>query len=63
MTDEQKKKYVEQGGVNCPCCGSKDIGTETALRSDAGTVWQDVKCNSCGELWIDKYDLVDVEDL
>jgi hypothetical protein len=49
-------EYLEQGGTVCPFCKSHDIeGQEVNI--DAGTAWQDVSCNQCGEEWQDTYTL------
>ena len=55
-----KSEYVENKGQHCPLCGSHDIaGDEWEV--DAGTAWQQVRCNRCEAEWVDHYNLVDYE--
>ena len=59
ITEAQKKKYVANGGVNCPVCNSENI-EGSHMEADAGGAWQEVYCSDCGENWQDVYRLVDV---
>lgn len=59
LTDEQKRLYLERGGVSCPGCGSEDI-SGGRFECDAGIVWQFVDCSECGLAWQDNYNLTSV---
>lgn len=59
-TEEQKKRYLEIGGVRCLFCNSRDIEAQP-FQAEAGDVWTKVTCNACGKKWTDVYRLVDVE--
>ena len=58
LTDKQKRGYIASQGVRCPYCESYDI--DAGQMEFEGGVFQDVKCNSCGETWSDEYKLIDV---
>ena len=60
-TQAMKDKYIRQGGVRCLFCGSEQI-EGGAFECDAGVVWQEVHCLSCGEYWNDLYKLVEVQN-
>ena len=60
-TEEQKKKYMDNGGGICPKCGSTDISGSCFDVESELSAWQPVVCNNCGEQWNDIYKLVDVE--
>lgn len=58
-----EKEYVENGGMICPVCESGYISSIVPLDYDVGIAWQEIKCNSCGARWTDKYNLVGYSDL
>ena len=59
LTTEQIKKYVEEGGVSCPGCGSEDIvGGDISV--DTGIASQEMSCNECDLEWTDQYTLTGV---
>lgn len=60
FTDEQRKKYVAQSGINCPECGSSNI-EGGHIEVDAGGAHQEIICKACGISYTDLYRLVDVE--
>jgi len=60
MTEEQKKKYLESGGVRCPYCNSEYL-TTYKMQTDISIAWQGVSCESCGEEWTDQYTLTGVD--
>ena len=53
MSDES---YVAKGGLNCPKCGSEELKADS-LEADAGIVWQNIECESCGAYRTDQYTL------
>lgn len=60
MTEKQTKKYIENGGVFCPHCGSYDLKAgqpEVDVQIEV-----EVECLACGEEWIDLYSLTDVRE-
>lgn len=60
LTLEQIEKYIDDGGVRCPYCGSENI-TGSYPETDVGESWQDVECDDCGKEWTDLYRLVGVD--
>jgi len=61
LTDELKKKYIENMGVSCPfCCDCMNL-EGGPVEVDAGEAWQEIKCTSCGEEWTDLYTLTGIE--
>jgi len=61
LTDEQQKKYLEQGGIRCPYCNSVDITTTQPVQTDIGIAWQNICCNDCTEEWTDENTLTNVK--
>lgn len=57
----RKKKYLETGGEYCPFCNSRNIMTLGNLEADCGGADQEVECHDCGKIWLDVYELVDVD--
>ena len=57
ITAEQAKGYLNGGGVSCPFCGSHDIEGQF-VETNEGRATQPMKCNQCGEDWMDYYRLV-----
>ena len=54
-----KEKYIENGGTNCPHCGSDDI--EAGERDfDGSQGWQNIICK-CGKEWTDVYTLTGID--
>ena len=61
LTDEQKAKYVVNGGVHCPHCGSDDLESSTIdLDCDMATVY--VQCLDCKSDWYDEYKFVGISN-
>ena len=58
-----KEEYINNGGNNCPCCGSGNLGTEDNVQVDSGSAWQKVHCNDCGAIWNDIWSLTGYEIL
>ena len=56
MTPEKAKKYLEQYGLACPFCGSRDIEA-SSMDFEAGEIAQRISCHECGERWTDVYKL------
>jgi hypothetical protein len=61
LTDEQKEKYVTDGGVRCPYCDSGDI-EGGYIETDMGVAEQKIWCNQCGKRWWDYYNLSSIEE-
>lgn len=61
ITDEMRKEYVDDFGVSCPFCHSEDIEAGS-WDFGVGEFWQDVRCNSCRNMWVDIYRLTGVEE-
>lgn len=62
ITREMRKKYIDQGGANCPFCGSPNIeGGE--YEGEGSQVWSTITCNECGEQWDDVYKLIGCEEV
>jgi hypothetical protein len=57
------KEYIEHGGARCPNCRGKKIEGDGALQSDAGCVWQEIKCTECDSTWQDVYELTGYDKL
>ena len=60
LTEEQKKKYLENGWAKCPFCESEDISGDS-IDIEANEAWQNVSCSDCGKSWRDVYKLAFVE--
>ena len=56
ITEEMAKKYVEEGGVHYPFCGSVEIIADEDLH-EVSTIYQKMSCDECGERWYDIYAL------
>ena len=54
LTDEQKQKYVDAIGTNCPYCGSGDI-SGASIVIEANNAYQPIDCMKCGKRWHDRY--------
>ena len=52
----QEEKYVAEGGLLCPQCGSAEINGGS-LEVDCCGVTQDCTCTACGAFWKDHYAL------
>lgn len=61
LTDEQVKKYLEEGGCTCPFCDDGDL-EGGPVQLDAGIAWQTMKCHNCNKSWDDMYTLTGVDD-
>ena len=59
LTPEQIQKYVEDGGVHCPYCGSTDLDC-SLMNQDGPIAFQEISCNGCDKQWTDIYKLVDM---
>ena len=59
LTDEQKKKYLENSH-HCPYCGSDQIEGGSIEGENA---YQKVGCNDCYKEWRDVYKLTDVKEI
>lgn len=58
LTEDQCKKYLEDP-YHCPFCQSEHILGEN-FHTDVKSVFQIVKCGSCGKGWEDNYTLTSV---
>jgi hypothetical protein len=63
LTQEQKQKYIEDGGEHCPFCGSEDMGWDNRIQLDdvPGKAYQIIFCSDCEGQWIDIYSLTDIQ--
>lgn len=61
LSEDQIKKYLKQGGVNCPYCGSSNIEGDS-FDVDAGNVYQDIRCLECDKEWCDEYSLTGIQE-
>ena len=61
MQVNQAKEYLEQRGLACPFCGSRDI-EGGSMDFEAGEIAQRISCLACNEQWTDVYQLVAVAD-
>jgi transcription elongation factor Elf1 len=55
-----QEEHMAHGATKCPYCNSEDIQGHS-VNIDAGTAWQDVECNECGQGWHDIYTLTSYE--
>lgn len=62
ITKEQKEKYLEGGGNQCPVCLSGDIAAGE-FNTDDSLVWRKVECEDCGAEWDDEYRLVGISEI
>jgi hypothetical protein len=62
FTDEQKQRYLDKQGMQCPACHSSRI-VAGQLEDDGDRAWCNVICCDCHEEFTDVYKLVDVERL
>ena len=61
MKPGKAMKYLEQGGLECPSCGTWDI-EGGSMDFDAGEIAQRISCHQCNEQWTDVYKLAAVAD-
>lgn len=59
LSQEQRERYIQQGGPSCPFCGDLNIEGQNC-EFDVGIMWQEVKCLACGETWTDDYTLTGI---
>ena len=62
LTKEQVDKYLKNGGIRCPKCGSDELQC-SSMNYDAGVAWQDVTCEGCELEFRDLYTLTGVEEI
>ena len=61
MNPEKAKKYLEQHGLACPFCCSRDI-EGGSMNFESGEIAQRISCHKCNETWTDVYKLTAVAD-
>jgi transcription elongation factor Elf1 len=61
ITQEQKAKYLKDGGINCPRCGSESISPDP-LETEKGGATGPCSCDDCDLTWDDSYELVGIEN-
>ena len=60
LTEEQCKKYIRNGGNQCPFCNSDNLdGREVTI--EEGEAWQPIICLDCDHEWRDVYILTYIE--
>ncbi len=65
LTEEQKAKYLEKDGSECPYCGGTD------LVPDPSEVFPDennsraciIECENCCKKWLEIYSLVKIQEI
>ena len=63
LTAEQKKKYLETGGIKCPFCGSaKFDGLEDFWTLEGVLFKWKTECRECKATWTEVYTLTGIED-
>ena len=62
ITPEQKQKYFETGGGQCPFCRSKEIEGTGDMETDSDWMTNRIECLTCGKTWDDIYTLSDIEE-
>ncbi|WP_419833709.1 hypothetical protein [Endozoicomonas atrinae] len=60
MNDQQKKQYIQGGGVSCPYCGDGNLESLMGDYNESG-VYYHVTCEGCHKKWTEVYTLTDVE--
>ena len=63
-TGIEEKIYIgdtlEAGDISCPFCGcSEEFLEDKNINYLNKTVYLDMKCNKCGNEWIDEYNMID----
>lgn len=56
---QQLEEYVEDD-THCPFCLSKNFEAGE-IDFAGGSLWHEITCNECGEMWYDVYQMVAVE--
>lgn len=59
ISEEVRKKYVEESGGYCPHCKTSNINGGS-MDYEHGAIYQKMLCNECGEDWVDAYHLTNV---
>lgn len=54
------KDYVDNGGLFCPWCRSKDIAGKGNILAVSSGATQEIECNNCHKRWTDVYCLVNI---
>ena len=57
------REYVSRSGACCPVCESTDVTTEGSPEFDGAVASQGVRCDSCGAVWDDLYQLTGYDSL
>ncbi|KKL98896.1 hypothetical protein LCGC14_1819850 [marine sediment metagenome] len=61
FTKKQKKEYIDNFGLVCPYCCSRNIEELGMIEfDDDGAPKQDVECYDCDKLWENIYELVNI---
>ena len=60
LTEEDKKKYITNGGNSCPWCGDKDIIGDS-FDTDNNYITQLIRCQNCDHSWYDIYKLTGID--
>ncbi len=63
LTKKAIKKYVENKGLVCPYCGSRELHTGTIDNPDVATFSQNIKCLTCEKEWDDAYTLTGIYEV
>jgi transposase-like protein len=54
-----KQQYLDEGGVKCPYCRSKDLKCKF-ITTNNGLAHQEINCCTCNKTWLDVYTLTNI---
>jgi hypothetical protein len=57
----RRAAYIACGGMHCPFCNGARIEAVGAAGYESGFAWQNIECPDCGALWLNYYQLIDVQ--
>jgi hypothetical protein len=60
--DEQSDRYINQSGLVCPECQSREIEAGEFTPYDS-MAWRDVCCKTCDSEWTEEFQLVRMDNL
>ena len=60
FTREQKERYIQKDGSECPYCHSNNI--DVISRDNDIVISIYVLCNKCSKRWTEYYTLTDIEE-
>lgn len=61
MKKNAKRQYLNEGGIKCPYCKSKNLRSYAVLTTtEPSLMHHKVTCLSCNKTWLDVYTLTDI---